>query len=1176
MLYGNINKGIQFIKSASRSITGLHIRLRSWTPIPALLLISLSLHAQELSTFRSYEMHIISDTIEADTLMILPGTLYLLDPGRHPVPDSLYSLHRSGRKFIVDTSLIGQDLIIRYRVVALDLSRPRYLRDPGYIQERSQEPADPFRITAEDMAAGSTYSYADLNRRGSLSRGITFGNGQDVVVNSNLNLQLTGKLGDNLNLVAAISDNNIPIQPEGYSQQISEFDRVYIEVFNEQLRMLAGDFELEGSPGEFMEFYKRAKGGVFRGEFKPGRKGGLSLSTTVSGAVSKGKYSRNSFMGIEGNQGPYKLRGNNFERYIIVLAGTERVYIDGRLMTRGLNNDYVVNYNTAELTFTPRLPITKDRRIIVEFEYSERSYARFLVYASNEFTSGRGTFWLNAYSEQDDRNQTLQQDLSDDDRYILSQAGNDILSAVVPSIDSTGYDPDLVLYLQKDSLVNGTMYENIYEHSNDPDSAVYRLRFSYVGEGNGDYNPVSSTANGKVYRWAAPVNGARQGGYEPVALLITPKKKQVFTAGGHQQLTDITRAVFEVALSNNDPNTFSILDSDQNLGYGLNLGLEQDFLRRDTSDTRLAGFARYRHTSGSFDPVERFRSIEFSRDWNLADTGKQNEHYADFGIGYYSKQSGRMDLRSEILRRSDHYSGARNNLSGDLRFRNFRLELDGSLMDSKSDRMETRFIRHRVRLARHFPFMVVGIREDAEDNRWEATDSLAGNSFAYQEFEVFLNRPDSVQNQAFITYRNRKDFLPYRGSLRYATLGQDLNLGMNLRKNPANRLNAMLTIRDLSVPDTALTIQKPERTVLVRLEHGMQMAGGAIVTSTFYEAGSGLETRKEFSYLEVPAGQGIYQWNDYNRNGIRELDEFEIADFNDQARYIRIFLPSGDYFTVYSNQFNQTIQLDPSGNWKSEEGMKGFLSLFSNQLAYRVSRKTSIKEPRNHLNPFNTVLEDPRLITFSGSVRNNLNFNKRGKVFGAGYIYQKNLNRSLLANGFDTRALESHGFRTRLTLGNGISLTDELNRGNKTSKSEFLSSRDFQIGYTDNRITFLFRLNRVLRFESEYFYMQQVNRPDSQRSCEHDLGTELRYSRVNKGILTTRIRYIHLEYNDDPRSPVAHEMLGSLLPGHNGTWTVLFQRSITGGIELNIQYEGRISQDRPAIHTGSMQIRANF
>ena len=804
--------------------------------------------AQDLSTLRETEFSVTSDTLRPDSLLILPGTLFLYGPDRQLISDSLYHLEPSGESIIVHSSLLGMEIRIQYRVINTAIFSPYRHKNVADLRSRDQDPGDPFRISAGDLPALPYYTYSELNKRGSLSRGITFGNNQDVVVNSNLNLQLTGKLSEDLNIAAAISDNNIPIQPGGYSQQISDFDRVYIEVFNEQIRLVAGDFELEGAPGVFTDFYKRAKGIVFRGNFGLGGKREKEISTTVSGAVSKGKYSKNSFRGTEGNQGPYRLQGKNNEQFIIILAGSERVYIDGKLLTRGQNNDYVIDYNTAELTFTPAQPITKDKRIIIEFEYSERSYARFLIYTSNEIRTDRGKFWINAFSEQDDRNQILQQDLTDEDKLFLSQIGNDIQNAVVPRADSVGFNPDEVLYLKKDSLVNGTLYEGLYVHSTDPLSAFYRLRFSYVGEGNGNYEPVNSAANGKVYEWLSPLNGSRQGAYEPVVLLITPRKKQVLSLGGVQQISALTSAGFEMSLTNNDPNTYSGKDANDNIGYALNFLVDQDFLRRDTSLTRLLGSFRYRQTSRNFDPVERFRSVEFERDWNLEGGGVMPEHLASMDLSFSGRETGRIGFQTEYLKRGSDFDGMQNKLNGKLNIRGIEMDVDASLTNTSSLANETRFVRHRMSIARHFPFMVLGFREEGENNLWKNTgsDSLAGNSFGFFQYEFFIERPDSVQNKAFVSYKNRRDYLPGDNSLRFATLGQDLNLGLGLLNNPANRLNIMLTMRDLTLKDTSLSALKPQRNVLGRIEHGLQLAEGAISTSTYYEVGSGLETRLDY------------------------------------------------------------------------------------------------------------------------------------------------------------------------------------------------------------------------------------------------------------------------------------------------------------------------------------------
>ena len=420
--------------------------LKHLLPILILFLLFVQTSAQELTNLRSKEFILSGDSVIIDTLHIVPGSFFLYNDMGRPLPEGTYRLEYASAVLYFSQELEGSRVKALYRLIPVNLSRPYSNKDMEMIREINRPGHDPFTLSSSDLSKASYYTSSDIDKRGSLSRGIRFGNNQDIVVNSNLNLQLNGKISDDLRIIASISDNNIPIQPEGTSQQIHEFDKVFIEIFNEQLSLTAGDFDLYGSPGTFMDFAKKGKGIKFTGKFPVLKDPDKTVITTVSGAISKGKFCRKSFTGSEGNQGPYKLRGCNQEQFIIVLAGTEKVYIDGRLMQRGLDNDYVIDYNNAEITFTPNQLITKDRRIIVEFEYSEKSYARFLVYAGNEFITDKGNFWINVFAEQDDKNQTLQQDLSDEDKSFLSVTGDRLEQAVTNRADSVGFNNTEVLY----------------------------------------------------------------------------------------------------------------------------------------------------------------------------------------------------------------------------------------------------------------------------------------------------------------------------------------------------------------------------------------------------------------------------------------------------------------------------------------------------------------------------------------------------------------------------------------------------------------------------------------------------------------------------------------------------------------------------------------------------------
>jgi len=90
------------------------------------------------------------------------------------------------------------------------------------------------------------------------------------------------------------------------------------------------------------------------------------------------------------------------------------------------------------------------------------------------------------------------------------------------------------------------------------------------------------------------------------------------------------------------------------------------------------------------------------------------------------------------------------------------------------------------------------------------------------------------------------------------------------------------------------------------------------------------------------------------------------------------------------------------------------------------------------------------------------------------------------------------------------------------------------------------------------------------------MGIEIRYNILKKGNLTGKLNYINVNYNQEPYTPVAYEMLQGLQPGHNGIWSILFQRTLSGGVELNLEYSGRLVENQDIVHLGTMQVRWNF
>ncbi|MFT5582379.1 MAG: hypothetical protein ACI9G9_001644, partial [Psychromonas sp.] len=474
--------------------------------------------AQDLSNVKS-KVYFGSDTlIFLDSNLIYPNSIQVFQKD-NLLPFGAYS-YQPEKGGLVLRDISKDTLTITYRVLPISYQTILQKRDTSQIYQVIKGDREKFLFTTanenQDVFGGT-----GLNKSGSISRGVTFGNNQNLGVNSSLNLELSGDIAPNLKLLAVVSDDNLPIQPDGNTNQLQEFDQVFIQLYNDKNKLIAGDFWLRKPEGYFTQYQKRAQGLTFENLYQINKD--ATFKTQLSAALSKGKFNRQIIPGVEGNQGPYRLIGSENEPFILILAGSEKISIDGKLLERGQEYDYVINYNSAEIIFTSRNQITKDTRIVAEFQYSDQNYARSVLQSSLVYQSKKLKGWFNAYSEQDAKNQNLQQTLSFDQKKRLSEIGDSLSLARISSIDSVGNLENQVMY----KLIDSLGFDSVLVFSINQDSAIYRAVFQIVGEQKGDYILDNFNALGRVFKWVAPVGGVPQGNYAASRILVAPKQQQL-------------------------------------------------------------------------------------------------------------------------------------------------------------------------------------------------------------------------------------------------------------------------------------------------------------------------------------------------------------------------------------------------------------------------------------------------------------------------------------------------------------------------------------------------------------------------------------------------------------------------------------------------------------------------
>lgn len=1124
------------------------------------------------SAYRQKSIAATSNVIQLDSMSIAPNSLIVRCGGQIILPYEYLVDYAKGTFQLFRPC--SDELQVSYRVLPFSFSRNYHLRDTDIIYTENKGDREKFLITPTieplDLMGAN-----GLRKSGSISRGITFGNRQDLSVNSSLNLELSGYIAPNLQVLASVTDDNLPIQPEGNTNKLQEFDQVFIQLFNDQFKLTAGDFWISKPDGYFLTYKKRGQGLTGEYFWKKDKTG--TIKTQLSGALSKGKFNRQIIQGVEGNQGPYRLRGNENEPYIIILSGTERVYMDGKLMTRGQEFDYVIDYNTSELTFTAKNLITKDIRIVVEFQYSDQNYARSLFQFSTTAQSKNLDWWVNAYSEQDAKNQPLQQNLTNEQKLLLSQIGDSLQLARYSVIDSVGYSENLVMYQMVDSLG----YDSVLVASVDQSVAYYKAQFSYVGPGKGDYVFEKFNAIGRVYKWVEPVGGVPAGDYAPVSLLITPKRQQLFTAGATYRLNERLKLTSELGMSGYDLNTFSSLDRFDDRGYSMRTRLEHKnpFGKDSVPSWSWTKQAEIEMLDPYFKPIEQYRAVEFDRDWNTRNRNYSgNQVLTTLGTSIENRNYGKIGINAQQYKIGSDFSGIRTQLLTNWRQQGFNVTIDASYLNAKNENTN-QFLRHRADISKQIRKFRVGYKDDQEWNRFVQGDSLLSlQSYRFFDYQGYVAYGDTASGELLLSYRERIDGRSDSTRLKDAAKARTLRAEWTKNNWKNQRLYMVVNYRELTILDTTLIMQAPENTTNGRIDHDIKLWKGAVNLTTFYEVGAGLEQKKEFIYIKVNDGQGVYTWNDYNSDGIKDLNEFEIAAYADQASYIRVFTPSNDYIKTYSNEYNQSLTLRPERVWASKTGARKVIARFSTQTRFRLQRKTNVFDGARAYNPFVGSIDDNSLISTANIIKNTLYFNRTNNIGGADYSYESSKTKVLLATGFDGKTRESHEFNGRLTILKKFSIQSQFETGLKTSSVDYTSGRNYRLHYWQLKPSLIYQPTTSLRFSLDGRVVQKRNEVNlgGEQADIYDIGFTGKFNQAQKGSLQGQFNVIRIAFRGDSNTPLGFELLEALKPGVNYVWSLGYQRSLSKNLQISIQYNGRKSEGNKIIHAGGMEVKAFF
>jgi hypothetical protein len=531
----------------------------------------------------------------------------------------------------------------------------------------------------------------------------------------------------------------------------------------------------------------------------------------------------------------------------------------------------------------------------------------------------------------------------------------------------------------------------------------------------------------------------------------------------------------------------------------------------------------------------------------------------------------------------DHYKGFQNILQQTLNAKGWSLNNQLALTSFDGFTGKGKYFRPVFDVSRQFKSLAsmrLGFRYASENNEVKNphNDTLSATSFSFDTYSAYLKSDESKRNKFGISFFTRSDKYPLYKELVRGDRSYNTNVEMQLLQNKHHQLILSTTYRVLKVYNKSVSQQKDDRTILGRTEYLINEFKGLVTGNVLYELGTGQEQRRDFAYFEVPAGQGEYTWIDYNGDGITQLNEFEVAIYKDQAKYIRIFTPTNVFLKANYTTINYSMALNPRAIIKQDaKKFSKFLSRFNLQTSMQRTKK-NIAKGDFEFNPFKLNVLDTSLLTLNTSLLNSLSFNRYSSNWGVDFSNVQNTGKALLTYGYESRRQKDWFAKLRINLSNAFTFDVNNRKGFIALYTPSFGNRNYELNIysTEPRISFV--KGTAFRLQTSYRLESRKNNPTygGEKSTSNALNVETKYNVLQNSSINASFTYNNIQYKGATNTAVSYIILDALLPGSNYLWSVNLTRRLFTNLEMNFQYDGRKPGSTRTIHTGRASLRALF